>query len=173
MGVYAKNGKGFKAEKMLTVDDGNISLVSSDEGMESKGPLVINGGSINIESSEDGINTGTPDNEKTNTDNEPPKMPDDGKKPPMPEGGERPPMPDGGKPHMPKIDSEFAKAHSITINGGVVFIKAEGDGIDSNGDLTINGGTVIIDGPSVRDNGSLDCDGTMTISGGKVLPKTP
>jgi len=31
----------------------------------------------------------------------------------------------------------------ITINGGTLIINAEGDGIDSNGSLTINGGTVI------------------------------
>ena len=181
MSVYAKGGKGLKAEKGLTVDDGSISLVTGDEGMESKGTLVINGGSINIEASEDGINTGTPDSEKTTTEktetekpeipHEPPQMPEGGERPPMPDG-ERPPMPDGERPpmpDMPKIDPEFAKTHSITINGGTLFIKAEGDGIDSNGDLTINGGKIIVDGPSVMDNGSLDCDGTMTIAGGTVL----
>lgn len=184
MSVYAKEGKGLMAKKGLTVDDGSISLVTGDEGMESKGTLVINGGSINIETAEDGINTGTADSEKKSKEKEPPRMPQDGEKAPVPEGktppvsadgipqmpkGERPPAPDGAMPGMPEIDRDFAEAHSTTINGGSIFIKAEGDGIDSNGDLTINGGTVVIDGPSVRDNGPLDCDGIMTIAGGTVL----
>lgn len=70
---------------------------------------------------------------------------------------------------MGKIDEETAKAHSITINDGYIYIKADGDGIDSNGNLTINGGTVIIDGPTRNGDGSLDSEGTMSITGGTVL----
>lgn len=57
----------------------------------------------------------------------------------------------------------------VTINGGHIKINCTGDGIDSNGSLTINGGTIIIDGPENSGNGPLDCDGQMIINGGTVL----
>ena len=57
----------------------------------------------------------------------------------------------------------------ITINGGIINITAEGDGIDSNGSLSINGGTVIINGPDNAGNGPLDSDGEMQINGATVL----
>ncbi len=114
-----------------------------------------------------------------------------GEIPPMPEGGQRPEMPqNGGMPqgegNMPqhgemprggmaqgggfgRIDEETAAAHAITINGGKIYINALGDGIDSNGNLTINGGEIIIDGPVNNGNGSLDSEGTMEINGGIVI----
>ena len=68
-----------------------------------------------------------------------------------------------------KIDEETAAEHAITINGGKIYINADGDGIDSNGNLTINGGTVIVEGPTSNGDGGLDCDGTMAINGGEVF----
>lgn len=67
------------------------------------------------------------------------------------------------------IDEETAAAHAITIKGGKIYIKAAGDGIDSNGSLTIAGGEVVIDGPENNGNGALDSEGIMTISGGTVF----
>lgn len=57
----------------------------------------------------------------------------------------------------------------LTINGGYIKINCLGDGIDSNGSLTINGGTIIIDGPENSGNGPLDSDGEMLINGATVL----
>ncbi len=59
--------------------------------------------------------------------------------------------------------------YSITISAGDITVTAEGDGIDSNGSLTIEGGTVTVNGPSGGGNGSMDVDGTYTITGGEVL----
>ena len=50
-----------------------------------------------------------------------------------------------------------------------MHISAEGDGIDSNGDIEVNGGTVYIEGPSRGGNGALDFTGNGTISGGLVI----
>ena len=44
----------------------------------------------------------------------------------------------------------------MEINGGYIHILAGGDGIDSNGDLTINGGEIYIDGPSDNGNSAID-----------------
>ncbi|MCR4692372.1 MAG: carbohydrate-binding domain-containing protein [Firmicutes bacterium] len=68
-----------------------------------------------------------------------------------------------------KVDEETAAAHAITINGGNIYIKANGDGIDSNGSLTINGGKIVIDGPEMRGNGPFDSEGEMKINGGEVV----
>ena len=57
----------------------------------------------------------------------------------------------------------------IQIQGGTLYINAEGDGIDSNGDLTISGGEIYVDGPVSGGDGALDCSGTATISGGTVI----
>lgn len=118
------------------------------------------------------------------------KMPQGGMQTP-PEGfdGQTPPeMPQGEMPQgemtqgkgggrggmgggMPggHVDEETAAAHAITITGGSIYINTKCDGIDSNGNLTISGGTVIIDGPIMNGNGPLDSQGSFTISGGTVV----
>jgi hypothetical protein len=58
----------------------------------------------------------------------------------------------------------------IYIAGGHLFIEAEtGDGIDSNGSLTITGGTIISQAALVDYSGGLDADGPVTINGGIVI----
>lgn len=59
---------------------------------------------------------------------------------------------------------------TLTIAGGKVLIDTTaGDGIDSNGTLTITGGNVQVYGTSNGDNAPLDTDGAFTITGGTVL----
>ncbi len=59
---------------------------------------------------------------------------------------------------------------SMTISGGSIYAHASsGDGFDSNGDLTISGGTVVVWTANTADNQPLDADGTLTVSGGVVL----
>ena len=48
-------------------------------------------------------------------------------------------------------------------------VYADADGLDSNGDLTITGGTTTVVGPTSVDNGSFDADGTFAITGGTVV----
>ena len=62
-----------------------------------------------------------------------------------------------------------AAAGLVKINGGTLTVNASGDGLDSNGALTINGGTVYVSGPTSDGNGTFDCDGVFTINGGVVL----
>lgn len=63
---------------------------------------------------------------------------------------------------------------AVTINGGRLIIStATGDGIDSNGNLTINGGVVLVTGPTIENNGSLDIgDGQgfgLNVNGGLLV----
>lgn len=57
----------------------------------------------------------------------------------------------------------------IQINDGKVVLDSQGDGVDSNGNVEINGGTLLVNGPSSDGDGAFDYDGEATISGGTVL----
>lgn len=45
----------------------------------------------------------------------------------------------------------------------------DGDGLDSNGSLTISGGLVLVSGPTNSGNGALDYDGSCTVTGGVLI----
>lgn len=57
----------------------------------------------------------------------------------------------------------------IQINGGTVVLDSQGDGVDSNGNVEITCGTLLVNGPSSDGDGAFDYDGEATISGGTVL----
>lgn len=58
----------------------------------------------------------------------------------------------------------------ITVSGGYVYVQTEtGDGIDSNGTITITGGVVVTQAALVDANSGLDADGAVTIDGGLVV----
>ena len=65
--------------------------------------------------------------------------------------------------------SEISTEHHIQINGGTIYINAMGDGIDSNGSIVIDGGTVTVDGTTNGGNSALDHDGTMMVNGGTLI----
>lgn len=56
----------------------------------------------------------------------------------------------------------------IIISGGKLNINADGDGVDSNGDLTVSGGETYVAGPTNSGNGAIDYgdNGTAKITGG-------
>ncbi len=57
----------------------------------------------------------------------------------------------------------------VSISGGTINVNAAGDGLDSNGNLYISGGTVTVSGPTNAGNGALDYNGTAEVSGGTVV----
>jgi len=58
---------------------------------------------------------------------------------------------------------------SVEISGGELTLTSEGDGLDSNGTVTMTGGTVVVNGPTMDGNGALDVDGDFLVSGGDLL----
>ena len=58
---------------------------------------------------------------------------------------------------------------SINISGGKITVDADGDGIDSNGSITVSGGEIYVAGPESGENGALDYNGTATVTGGTVI----
>lgn len=59
---------------------------------------------------------------------------------------------------------------TMDITGGTIWAySASDDGLDSNGSLTISGGTLTVWTANTADNQALDADGTITVSGGTVF----
>lgn len=95
--------------------------------------------------------------------------------PPSPPAGQAPPQ--GGQPPqngqgpggMPLGGQEESDPSlQIILEGGTLTIDAEGDGIDSNGTVTISGGSLAVNGSIQGGNGPLDAAGDITITGGTV-----
>ena len=107
-------------------NSGVLNIHAENEGLDSELHLTINGGNINIVSGNDGINTN-----------------EDG-------------------------------VSVTTVNAGKLNIRVtgetgEGDGIDSNGWLVINGGTVIAQACSFSADAGIDSDMGIHINGGTVI----
>lgn len=121
----------FYSKKSMNIDggdkgDGILNINAENEGLDSELHLTINGGNINIVSGNDGINT--------NEDN----------------------------------------VSVTTVNGGNLNIicdgkTGEGDGIDSNGWIVINGGTVNAQACSTSGDAGIDSDKGIYINGGTVV----
>ncbi len=58
---------------------------------------------------------------------------------------------------------------TIMINGGTLYVNAGGDGIDSNKDAIINGGTIFIMGSDKGGNAAIDTENGYAINGGTVI----
>lgn len=186
--VSSSSGKGISGHGAVNPNGTDIIITNATEGIESKSILTINDGNIDITCSDDGLNAGgngmdagrgggmgRPDDNMTPPDNSdisapsgtdsmtPPDKnggdmgrPDDNMTPPdnsnTDTDGMTPPGRNGGgmgsmnRTGMgnSKDSSEQAadSEHHIQINGGNVSINAQGDGIDSNGTIIMDGGYI-------------------------------
>lgn len=59
----------------------------------------------------------------------------------------------------------------LTITGGKIMLYSTGDGIDSNGDLLITGGEIIIQNEAIYTMGdfAIDVDGEIVVTGGTIV----
>ena len=57
----------------------------------------------------------------------------------------------------------------LYINGGYIWVDADGDGLDINGAIEMTDGVVLVNGPTENMNGALDYDGGFNISGGFLV----
>lgn len=69
----------------------------------------------------------------------------------------------------PGMGASTNSALSIVIDGGTLVIDAGGDGLDSNGSLTLNGGTVLVQGSQNGGNGAIDADSQPIVNGGTII----
>lgn len=110
----------------ITIADGTYTLATGDDGVHADDALIVNGGTITVTESYEGLEG------LTVTIN------------------------DGTIDITASDDGINAAGGEMELNGGYIHILAGGDGVDSNGDLTINGGEIYIDGPSDNGNSAID-----------------
>ena len=179
-----KSYEGIEAFEII-INDGDIDIVASDDG--------INVASKTYSNDNNDFSKNMPDDVK-DLNNKPENMEDfdfkNGNKPDEnmenfdPKNGNRPDknMEDFDptsndksadnniKPNFEDIgvnnDSDIA---TITINGGSIYVNANGDGVDANGSIYMNGGKLIINGPTDNGNGALDYDKEFKITGGILV----
>lgn len=163
----ASKDDGVHADTELTINNGDIKVSESDEGLEAK-YITINDGNIDITTSDDGINASSGSSTTLDSGN----APEVGNRPEMPAnensentlGNNSRMMPGGGQGGFNESDGS-----ELVINGGIVHVNAGGDGIDSNGTITINGGEIYVDGPTSGGDGALDYADTCEINGGILV----
>lgn len=142
----ASGDDGIHADEKLTVNDGKITVSQSYEGLEAA-ELYFNGGTVAVTATDDGINAGGGSDTDQTSGNFGADSFGGG-----PGGGDQ------------ADDSKF-----IEINGGMIAVDAEGDGVDSNGNITMKAGTLLINGPTNGGNGALDYNGSFVLSGGILM----
>ncbi len=176
---------GMHADSALYIEDGSINITESYEGLEGQ-TITILDGTISIVSSDDGINASSgssassgnepqkPDgNRDTDTPPEKRELPDGGQPSDMtpPNDGQQPSdmTPPGGFGGNGGFDMDADESCSLTISGGDISIDAGGDGIDSNGYFYMTGGNVFVAGPESNGDSALDYGISASISGGSFL----
>lgn len=127
----------------IIINDAIISIYTNDDGIHADNNLHIKGGKINISHSYEGLEANII-------------------------------TLDGGCVELVSSDdglnaTTFSKTPCIYINGGILYLDAGGDGLDSNGNIVMTGGYVVAVGPSNRGNGVLDYDKTFKATGGYLL----
>lgn len=83
-------------------------------------------------------------------------------------GGVIDPRQQGGDPAAGDV-GQADSSRLIQINGGYLVLDSVGDAIDSNGNVEVTGGVLLVSGPTSNGDGAFDYDGSATISGGTVL----
>lgn len=132
---------GVHADEALTVSGGSLIVTASYEGLEGL-TISVEGGEHALVCSDDGLNAA---------------------------GGTDQSGMGGFRPGADKFGGDGSADSLITISGGELYINASGDGIDSNGYLTISGGHTTVCGPTQGDTAVLDYGLTGTITGGTFI----
>ena len=140
-GLHAEND-GDDTKGYVYIGGGNLTISAGDDGIHALSVVQIDGGTLNIKAAE-GIegtyiqfNGGTVNIQST----------DDG---------------------VNAAYKSSAYTPTVEINGGDITVSmgaGDTDGIDSNGNIIMNGGTVTVTG-----NSTFDYDGTAQYNGGTII----
>lgn len=148
----------FNVAGNLTVSGGVINILSGDDALHSDSAVNVSGGTVVVTMCREGLEGMSVDisggtvyvNSKSDGINAA-----------------------GGSDHQgfDGFGGDFAANpnNSINISGGYVYVNADGDGVDSNGNINLSGGTLIIAGPSSGADGAIDYNGDFYLTGGTLL----
>ena len=136
----------------VNIEGGTLTLYASDDAIHADYTLNITGGKITVTSSYEGLEGNLV---KVSGGEAYVYATDDG------------------------VNATSGKASpNITVSGGLLDVEVpssgDTDGIDSNGSLTITGGTIIAKGPGSASGNAfgaaaVDTDGTVSITGGSLI----
>ena len=164
---------GIHADSALLVNGGTITVTESYEGLEGLN-ITINDGKIDITASDDGMNAAGGNDAsgfggRGGDGFKGMQAPDAAQK--SDDTSENTQKSDDSSDTAQNTDTASDDEMWMVINGGYVHVLAGGDGLDSNGDLTINGGEVYVDGPSDNGNSAIDYGekSSFYINGGTVV----
>ena len=142
---------GINASNTMLIDEGaTIDVQKSEEGLEARLIHQV-GGTVTVKSSDDGLNAKDWTLESS-----------EGQGP-----GQQTKTVKAEAANVKNLDQ--AGEVKIVIDGGTLTVDAEGDGLDANGSIEINGGTVVVNGPTSGANAALDYDDNGKLNGGTVL----
>jgi len=128
--TISSSDDGIKSETSITINGGTTTIANSTEGIESK-TITMNGGAVYVTASDDGINA-TASTQAGGT--------------------------------------ETTDASYFYMKGGVLTtVATSGDAVDSNGNFQMTGGTLVAFGPSNSTNEDIDVNGNILINGGTFL----
>ncbi|MBQ7064538.1 MAG: carbohydrate-binding domain-containing protein [Firmicutes bacterium] len=157
------SAKGLKAEVLIVISGGSIQINSTDDGIHSDGELLISDGEITIQSQDDGIHA----DEKVEINGGTMTIS-------AGEGIEATAvLIHDGKITIQATDDGINAAQKSTayspvieITGGTIDVTmgaGDTDGLDSNGNIIISGGTI-----SIQGNSAFDYVGNVSFTGGTV-----
>ncbi len=151
------SGDTLHSNGSIRIEDGTLLLNAGDDGVHADDTLVISGGSLTISSSYEGLEAATVT---------------------IAGGTNRVMATDDGINAAGGNDSDQSPGdmfrstgdYRVCISGGYTYVNANGDGVDSNGDIEILGGTLVVDGPTANNNAAMDIEqGTFVVTGGTLI----
>ena len=138
------------SDQNVTIKDGVFSILTGDDGIHADQKLTVDGGAIDVLQSYEGMEgfeievNGGDIQVKASDDGINAALHNDGK-------------------------AEEDQGAVMTFNAGNIYVDADGDGLDANGEIFINGGTLTVEGPVSGGNGTLDYASVCKITGGTFI----
>ncbi|GAB1414836.1 carbohydrate-binding domain-containing protein [Paludibacter sp.] len=141
--------KAIKGDGAIAINNGNITISSADDGIKSNTSITINNGNIAITKAVEGIEAPLI---TVNDGNISMNCSDDAFNATKGNGGE-------------SNDGSY-----LYLKGGYIVLNTTaGDGLDSNGNIVMSGGTILVHGPQSQPEVPIDYNGTFNISGGLLV----
>lgn len=170
--------KGIKSDYRILLSDGKATVDSADDAVHANGTVVLSGGTWTLSTGDDGIHAdseltvsgGRYDILKSYEGLESVVITISGGEGTVvaSDDGVNANSDDGSFDSGRGFDSVSAST-MLTVSGGTLRISADGDGLDSNGNVSVSGGTVIVNGPTNNGNGALDYAGSFRMTGGTLI----